>query len=266
MTRVFYRLAIVGLCLSAEATVVARGPALPHGVTVIETDKGATLAAHDGVPLYQLDLDRFKTRGAERAALAAARCASENCMQYWQPLKPPARFRPVGDWTVAEGSSGPQLVYKGGPLYIFVGKSLDVLSQDRVSPPYFSAYSSPGTYFLSGVPVGTVYWHRVPYVRDMPSIVAPEGIKVDPTTKDFALKDANDHKLFLLRSAKNCAENCDGLQPLIAPLAAHSVGRWTPAPNEAGMLVWHYRDKIVYFAAKEMSAPPTLRWVSLLAK
>lgn len=268
MTRVKDGLRIACLvCLAGESvSAFAAPPGVPRTVSLVQTKDGVVLASSDGQPLYQLEIDRLKKRGKERAQLAEARCAVENCMQYWRPLPAPPGFKPNGDWSSAQSSGGAQLLYKGLPLYSFAGKNMDVLANSRVSPPYFSSYTSPGVHFLSGVPVSAVYWQPVLYDRPTPAIVAPAGIKADMSNIAVRLSDAEGEALFVRKSAGDCSNQCDGLQPLAAPLAAEPIGNWSAAQGGAGMLQWHYKGKPVYYAPKGKTQTIGEIWQPLLAQ
>lgn len=268
MTGVKYRLGIACIAFLAGGSVNASTTVsgMPRNLSLVQSKDGVILATADGKPVYQLEIDRLKKRGKERAQLSQARCAAENCMQYWHPLPARSDFKPRGDWSVATSSGGRQLLYKDMPLYSFVGKSMDVLAGNRVSPPYFSAYSSPGVNFISGVPVSAMYWQPVLYDRPSPAIVAPAGIKADTSKVAVSLSDAEGQALFVPRSANSCPKQCEGLQPLAAPLAAEPIGNWSAAASAIGVLQWHYKGKPVYFVSKGITQLPSQAWRAIPAQ
>src|SRR5207245_11593632 len=85
-------------------------------------------------------------------------------------------FAADADWSVTPRASGPQLTYKGDPLYSFTGKSLDEAAKLQVAPPYFSGYAAKPTEVANGVPVATLYYHPALYQPPAPQITAPSGV------------------------------------------------------------------------------------------
>lgn len=267
MTPIFRAVIALGICLGIAGGAQARDTAgqLPQGLKLVETSEGVALGASDGKPLYRLDLDNFAERRKEMAALAARRCAVDNCMKYWQPVAAPAGFKANGEWSVTSRATGPQLAYKGKPLYRFIGKSFDELANGRVAPSYFSSYTSKGIHMVSGVPVGAIYWNVVPYDRAPPKLLAPSGIKADGAKLAFLLSDAEGQKLYTRRSRKPCASGCGAMKPLPAPLAAEPIGKWKPAVDAAGVQYWEYAGKPVYYLPKDGVDAPGTDWERLAA-
>lgn len=256
----------IGLCMASGAQARDAAEQLPQGLKLVETSEGVAVGGADGKPFYRLDLDNFSERRQEMATIAARRCAADNCMRYWRPVAPPAGFKASEGWTVTPREAGPQLAYKGKPLYRFVGKSFDELAQGRVAPSYFSAYTNKGISMVSGVPVGAVYWNVVPYDRAPPKLIAPSGIKADGSKLAFLLTDADGQKLYTSKSRKPCASPCDALKPLAAPLAAEPVGKWKPAVDAVGTQYWEYAGKPVYYLPKDGAQEPGADWERLTAR
>ncbi|HEX7855226.1 MAG TPA: hypothetical protein VF503_16175 [Sphingobium sp.] len=252
---------LVSLTLGGPAG--ADVPSLPRGLSLVEDNGGLVLASSNGALLYQLDIDRLKKLGRERAQLAAARCDAENCMRFWRPVSAPAGFKQDADWSVGRTSTGTRLLYRGMPLYRFVGEKMDDLATGRVSPPYFSSYSSPGIHYLSGVPVAAKYWQTISFDRPTRAIVTPAGIREDRSKLAAELMTSDGAVLYVRRSKHPCPDQCDELQPLVAPLAAEAVGVWSPVVSKRGNLQWNYRGKPVYYAPKGVSRPVGRDWKSI---
>ena len=64
-----------------------------------------------------------RRRGGDNGVFEARWTALDDGL--WRPVAAPKDFKADGDWSVTQRRAGPQLTYKGDPLYSFTGKSLD---------------------------------------------------------------------------------------------------------------------------------------------
>lgn len=245
--------AITGLIAALPGSALAAGDRLPPGITARESADGLTLSTAQGEPLYRLDLDRSRRR-AHIAKLLEARCA-DICSQLWRPVAPPNGFAAEGDWGLAQRETGPQLTYKGDPLYSFIGKSLEEAAKIQVAPPYFSSYSAKPTLIVDGVPVATLYWHPALYQPAAPKVSGPGGVGTRWNKVAYVFADAENRTLYTRESGRPCPGGCDGLKPFAAPLAAQTVGDWRPAPGQDGERRWTYRGRVVYQPTDAGTAP-----------
>lgn len=258
-----YRRAVFVLAtlLAAAPGFTCTAAALPQGVTVQTSADGLVLAA-DGKPLYRIDLDRMAKRRRGNAGLGEARWAAFNG-GLWRPVAAPKDFKGDDDWSVTPRPTGPQLTYKGDPLYSFAGKSLAEADEAQVAPPYFSSYAAKPTLIANGVAVATLYYHPALYEPPAPKVVAPSGVTAQWAKATYVFADSDKHALYTAKAARACASGCDGLKPFAAPLAALPVGEWRPVEDKGGARVWAYRGRIVYQAQAADVAEPGGDWSRL---
>ncbi len=257
-------LVLMGLSVAAPISSFAAAP-LPAGVTVRNVEDGLVLADAGGRPLYRLDLDGRRRRSKDAGNLIALRCA-DVCARLWRPALAPKDFKPGADWSVTPLSEGPQLTYKGDPLYSFAGKSLDEAATSQVFPPYFSSYAAKPTSIVNGVPVATLYWHVALYQPPAPDVAAPAGVIVRWSKAAYVFADAQGRSLYALRSGHACAAGCGELEPLSPPLAALAVGGWRPVEGKGGERYWSYRGCTVYRAQDPAADAPGPDWEPLEAR
>lgn len=244
--------------------LAAAGP-LPAGITTRQAEDGLALALASGEPLYRLDLDRYAKRRRDAARVAAERCA-DVCDRLWRPAPAPAGFKAEGDWTTTERPWGAQLTYKGDPLYSFAGKDLAEAEAAAVAPPYFSSYTAKPVKMVEGVPVATLYWHAALYQPPAPDAPTPAGVGVRWEKTAYVFADAENRELYVAKSGRACQEDCDGLQPLAAPMAAAALGEWKPVEDAVGGRYWAYRGRIAHHAASADAKPPGGDWRLLEAR
>jgi predicted lipoprotein with Yx(FWY)xxD motif len=258
-----------GWAVAAVASLVIGVPQLaaaapanqtPPGVTVQKTAEGQVLASQ-GKTLYRIDLDRLAKRRKSASAMVEARWA-EFAADLWTPVAPPKDFKPGGDWSVTPRKSGPQLTYKGDPLYTFAGKSLEEAAKIPVAPQYFNSYAGKTTVIADGVPVATLYYHPALFEPPAPKVAAPSGVTARWSKVAFVFADGDNHDLYT-KSGKACAEGCDGLKPFAAPLAALPVGDWKPVEEKDGERYWAYRGRMVYQQASADADAPGAAWSRL---
>lgn len=245
--------------LFALPPALAAAAPLPAGVTTQKSEEGLALALSDGKPLYRLDLDRIAKRRRDASRVAAERCA-DVCDKLWRPVPAPKGFAAEGDWSATQRPWGAQLTYKGDPLYSFAGQSLAEAEKAAVAPPYFSSYSAKPTAMVDGVPVATLYWHAALYQPAAPEPQTPAGVGVRWAKTAYVFADAENRELYVAKSGRACTDECDGLQPLAAPLAAMPVGEWKPVEDTAGGRYWAYQGRVAHRAASAASKPPGDGW------
>jgi predicted lipoprotein with Yx(FWY)xxD motif len=249
-------LAVAGVLLAGPALAATRG--LPAGLETRATKDGLALADAQGRLLYRLDVDRYAKRRKDAAQLIAARCA-DVCDKLWRPVAPPVALASGDDWSALKRPDGTaQLAYKGDPLYVFAGKSLDEAAAEPIAPSYFSSYSAKPVELRDGVPVSTLYWHAALYQPPTPMADAPAGVALRwmKTAYVFA---AGDRPLYQAQGG-DCAGACHGLEPLAAPLAALPVGAWRPVEDKRGRRCWSYRGRLVYAAGDAAQEPTGQAW------
>lgn len=251
-------LILAGLFALPPAWAAAAGQ-LPAGVTAKKSDEGLTLALSDGKLLYRLDLDRYAKRRRDAARVAAERCA-DVCDKLWRPVPAPKGFQANDEWTTTERPWGAQLTYKGDPLYTFVGASLSEAAKAPVAPPYFSSYSAKPVTMVEGVPIATLYWHPALYQPPAPETKTPAGVGVRWAKTAYVFADAENRELYVAKSGHACKDDCDGLQPLPAPLAAAPIGEWKPVEDPAGARYWAYQGRIVHRAMSADAEAPGGGW------
>lgn len=255
-------LILAALLVAAPALAAAATDQLPAGVTVQKTADGPVLAL-DGKPLYRIDVDRLakRRRGGGNGVFETRWAALNDGL--WRPVAAPKDFKADGDWSVTQRRAGPQLTYKGDPLYSFTGKSLDDAAKVPFLPPYLTAYAVKPTLLNDGVPVATLYYHPVSYAPPAPKFSAPSGVTAHWSKVAYVFADAANHTLYAAKSGKACATECGGLKPFSAPLAALPVGEWRPVVDKGGERVWAYRGRIVYQAQSADADAPGDNWSRL---
>lgn len=245
--------------LASPAVAGAPAEGLPAGLSTRVSDEAMVLVDKAGHPLYRLDLDRVIKRRREMAPVIAARCA-DVCDKLWRPVAAPEGFTAAGDWGVAKHSSGQsQLTYKGDPLYVFAGKSLDEAKRP-ITPTYMAGYAGKPLELTDGVPLWAVYWHEATYQPPAPKPVTPAGVTVKwaKTAYVFTVKDGQ--ALYASQSNTACTAGCDGVEPLAAPLAARPVGGWKPVEDRSGQRYWSYNGRMVYAASDGAEEPSGKSW------
>lgn len=267
-------------CLTASSLllaspVLARGITeqvesanLPRNMTLVNSNNVLVLAEASGRPVYKLDFDPVApetgspntpsasrvSREERRKEMALMRCA-DLCKNIWLPLQPPKGYKPAEQWSVITRPSGLQLAYMGVPLYRFAGKDMEVVKSRPVFPAYFSAYSNPAANLHDGVPEGSLYWHEIPFRPQPLSIVAPPDIVAHWSGSGYVMALADGTTLYSETGTNHCSPSCSGMEPLAAPMAAQSIGKWQPIDSKDGIRRWSYDGKDVYRATVETPSP-----------
>ena len=251
---------LAGVLLASPA-FGASAEGLPAGLKTRATKDGLVLVDAAGQTLYRIDLDRYMKRWRGSGIRADARC-TDTCAKLWRPAAPPAGFKPGGDWEVVERpGAGPQLSYKGDPLYVFNGKSLEE-AKLPVAPAFLSGFTGKPIELKDGVPLMTIYWHEATYQPPAPKTDAPSGVGVS-WAKTSYVYTAGDRPLYARQARGGCTDGCDGLEPLVAPMAALPVGAWRPTEDKSGRRFWAYRGQLVYASRDAKAEPQSSAWRKL---
>ena len=197
----------------------------PRDVTYFGTVFGRVAADLKGMTLYSVDHDT-----ADASACTGA------CLQQWTPLRAPGAAITVGDWTIVERKDDgePQWVYKGKPIYRYVG---DI---------------TPGTTAGEGL---DGKWHAV--VVD-PAATSPKWLTVQPSEVGPIFATAKGQTLYTLSveldavRKVSCDDDC--LKANFAPALAEgdSAGpnvpgsNWGALKNSEGQMQWTFRGKFIY--------------------
>lgn len=198
--------------------VPADGSPLPPGVRVVKSAQGQVYADARGRVLYGMDM-----RTVLRWAPDPARYCAQDCQRDWAALLAPTgtapniRFpsgfekpdagadtldpRKAPDWTVIEGSQGPQWVYKGWHL-VFTHRG-----GER------AATTLDGT--------GDMTWNTLKFVPPPPTIEAPATVTTAFFDGAYALTDKDGRVLFTGKCDRDCK-----WQPLAAPMAGNGLKDW----------------------------------------
>lgn len=257
--------ALVLAGLFALPPALAAAAPLPAGLKTVEAKDGLALALSDGQPIYRLDLDRYAKRRRDANRVATERCAGV-CDKLWRPVPAPAGLPAEGDWTATQRPWGAQLTYKGDPLYTFTGESLAEAEKLQIAPPYFSSYSAKPVTLVDGVPYATLYWHAALYQPPAPEAKTPAGIGVRWAKTAYVFADAKNHELYATKTGRACGEDCGGMQPLAAPLAARSVGEWKPVEDAGGGRYWAYQGRVAHRAVSDKAEAPGDGWRPLTVR
>ncbi|MFC3174097.1 hypothetical protein ACFOD9_07535 [Novosphingobium bradum] len=249
----------------AQSAVPTRVPsssqsrALPENVKLVDAGDAIALVASDDTPLYVLIFDAPLKRSTR---IPRDRCGS-TCLADWAPLVPPEQLPAGSEWSRVEREGRPALAYKGRALYRFVGADMARLADERIVPPYISSYSAAPIKLIDGVPVATAYWQPALYDAGAANLDLPAGIAARAFSKGFRLFDAAGNALYVPRSGQTCANDCGGLAPLVAPLAARPMQGWQPVPAASGGSAWSFAGKPVYALRPGSGEPPSQLWQRL---
>ncbi|MFM5930352.1 MAG: hypothetical protein ACKOPQ_05545 [Novosphingobium sp.] len=242
----------------------------PAGVKVVKNRAGPIYANEKGVTLYGMDMRTLIRWGADPALYCKDECAkqwepllappgSKPNIAFprgfgspppapGQAAPPPPRpanstsnLNPDGlfntqrapDWTIIQGASGPQWVYKSWHL-VFVRKG-----------------DKPGSTAFEGAEDMT--WNTLKFVPPVPKITAPQSVSAIFHDGRYVLADKDGRLLF----AGSCKKACEAWSPLAAPAAGRGIGEWTVS-RAGDTPQWLYRGKPVYrnLAAAEPDALP----------
>lgn len=227
--------------------VAATTSEYPAGVRVAKTKAGPVYVDARGLTLYGMDMRTVLRWSPDASKYCTGECASQ-----WEPLLAPAGAKPniqfpqgfgrtppppgfvnpqaAPDWTVIQGPSGPQWVYKGWHL------------------AYTRKGSKPGSTEFEGAE--NKIWNTLKFVPPVPQITAPLNVKTIFAKGAYALADKDGRVLF----AGKCASDCSW-QPFTGGLASRGIGEWT-VDHTAQSPQWRYRGKPVFVSTEDDPASP----------
>ncbi len=219
----------------------------PPGVKVASLPGGSIYVNKAGQTLYGMDM-----RTVLRAGPDPAQYCSGSCAELWEPLLAPPGSQanikfprgnsntglPSGfvapqtapDWTVIDGVSGPQWLYKGWHM-VFVRKgerrgSIDFDGADNLT------------------------WNTLKFVPPVPVITAPSNVRAAFIDGQYVLTDDKGRLLF----TGKCNTQCADWQPFAGGMASAGVGKWRI--NVQGDLPqWQYGPSPVFVAADAKNLP-----------
>jgi predicted lipoprotein with Yx(FWY)xxD motif len=178
-----------------------------------------------GLPAF-----RFGAGGAGGAAAGAGGRQGGGFIQGQGGARRGGPAQPAGpDWTVSEGSNGPQLIYKRTHL-VFTRKAGDPKSTEWDGEE-------------------DLRWNVLRFVPPEPEIAAPDGVSPLFIDGEYALVDKNLKVLFTADKAPACLKSC--AQPFTAGFLVQAMAEWTVA-RDGDIPQWLYRGKPVYVS---MGAP-----------
>jgi predicted lipoprotein with Yx(FWY)xxD motif len=204
--------------------------ATPEGVTLVDAvaDSGElTFATHvigrrlgdgEGQALYTYDKD-----GAAGKPTCFAECAKE-----FPPLLADRHALPSGDWSLAQRNEGRQWVFRGRPLYRYVGAAR------------FSSQSAPG-------------W-KLAMFEPAKYVATPGNIRLQSLEQAQGygfVSVASGMPLYILPTTPKVASDWT---PLYASSIALPVGDFTTAKNADGTRQWLYRGQRLYTFNGDYSA------------
>ena len=154
------------------------------------------------------------------------------CTKTWTELAAPADAKPVGDWSVVAGLTGPQWAYRKNPVFTF------------------AADKAPGQ------ALGDAYedlWAVIVHVPPAPSLTAPPVVSATLVKSAYVLTDADGHALFVPGGKAPCEPACADWTPLLAGLAGRDLGDWT-VERGGPRARWKYRGKAVFVSPMDNPA------------
>ena len=204
--------------LAAKAVA---GPARPYPaqVGVRKRAAGFYYVNARGMTLYALNQRVAFTRsgGSEPYCVGP-------CTKTWTELAAPADAKPVGDWSVVAGQTGPQWAYRKNPVFTY------------------AADKTPGQ------TTGDAYedlWAVIVHVPPAPSLTAPPVVSATLVKSAYVLTDSDGHALFVPTGKEPCGPACADWTPLPAGLAVRDLGDWT-VERGGPQARWRYRGKAVF--------------------
>ncbi|MFM6930702.1 MAG: hypothetical protein ACKOUT_00485 [Novosphingobium sp.] len=239
----------------------ARTDKYPNDFKVIRTKSGPVYATGGGHTLYGMDMRTLISFGADPALYCKDECARDwepmlappgtkpNIVfprgfgspppppgQAPRPAAPPAagnsdlnqdglyNTQRAPDWTVIQGASGPQWVYKSWHL-VFTRKG-----------------DKPGSTEHDGA--GNLTWNTLKFVPPVPTLKAPQSVAAAYHGGAYIFTHKDGRALF----TGSCKKGCPDWSPLTAPAAGHGLGDWTVS-RSGDSPQWFYRGKPVYVGA-----------------
>lgn len=236
----------------------ARTDTYPDGFKVVRTKSGQVYATKDGQTLYGMDLRTLIRFGPDPAVYCKDECAKvwqpmlappgsqpniafprgfgsppPPAGQAPRPAPAPAGsnsdLNPDGlyntqrapDWTIIQGASGPQWLYKSWHL-VFTRKG-----------------DKPGSTAHDGDQDLT--WNTLKFVPPVPKLTAPQSVAATFKDGSYVLTHKDGRILF----TGTCKKGCADWLPLPAPAAGRGLGEWTVL-RSGDTPQWLYRGRPVY--------------------
>ncbi|MET0586878.1 MAG: hypothetical protein ABWZ75_00010 [Novosphingobium sp.] len=243
------------LIVALPAAAMAQPIDLPVApATTTEYPAGIKVAKADGVPVYVDARGRtlygMDMRTLVRWAPDPALYCKDECTDDWEPMLAPAGSQPniaypkgfgnrqrqaapadgkpamlqpekAPDWTIIQGSQGPQWVYKGWHM-VFIRKG-----EKRGSAQFDGAQDFT--------------WNTLKFVPPVPKIEAPANVGTLLVDGQYALTDKDGRVLF----TGKCKAGCGSWVPLSGGMASRGIGNWTIA-HEGERPQWLYGGKPVF--------------------
>jgi predicted lipoprotein with Yx(FWY)xxD motif len=150
------------------------------------------------------------------------------CAKIWTEVAAPADAKPVGDWSVVAGRTGPQWAYRKNPVFTY------------------AADKAPGQ--ASGDAYEDL-WTVIVHVPPAPNLTAPPVVSARLVKGDYVLTDADGHALFVPAGKEPCAQACADWTPLLAGLSVRDLGDWTV--ERGAQARWRYRGKAVFVSSRD---------------
>ena len=199
-------------------------PTLPSGVTIRPRTAGFYYADARGMTLYVLNQRIAYSRSGGIRPYCTGPCTA-----IWHEFAAPTDAKPIGDWAIVTGHSGPQWAYKAGPVFTFAA--------DR----------APGD---AGGDHYEDLWDVIAHIPPAPALIAPAAVL--PVYRDgrYILADGNGRALFVAETSAPCGLACADWRPLAAGLAARGVGAWAVARDTEGAH-WTYQGAPVFVSADD---------------
>lgn len=219
----------------------------PPGVSVAETARGPVYVDAQGRTLYGMDMRTLLRWGSD-----PAKYCKDDCAQLWEPVLAPAGAKvniayPQGfgrrpgqqaapmapdpdfhsnpqkapDWTIIQGTQGPQWVYKGWHM-VFARRG-----------------DKPGSTEFDGAEKLT--WNTLKFVPPVPKVEAPANVSTIFVDGAYALADGEGRVLF----TGDCGSECSSWKPLAGGMASRGVGQWKIS-RDGDTAQWTYNGKRVF--------------------
>jgi predicted lipoprotein with Yx(FWY)xxD motif len=246
----------------------AKTEQFPNGFKVIRAKDGQVYATENGHTLYGMDMRTLIAFGPDPALYCRDECTKvwepmlappgskpniafprgfgsppPPAGQAPRPTAAPAAsnsdLNPDGlyntqrapDWTLIQGASGPQWVYKSWHL-VFTRKG-----------------DKPGSTAHDGA--DNLTWNTLKFVPPVPKLTAPQSVASAYRDGAYILTHKDGRVLF----TGTCRRDCTDWSPLTAPAAGRGLGEWTVS-RSGDAPQWLYRGKPVYVgAALDAPAP-----------
>lgn len=212
---------------SADKAVEKPARTYPPGVSVRKRDAGFYYANTRGMTLYALNQRVAFTRSGGSDPYCVGPCT-----KLWTEAAAPAAAKPIGDWSVVQGRTGPQWAYRKNPVFTY------------------AADKTPGQ------TLGDAYedlWTVIVHTPPAPRLTAPPVVSAKLVKGEYVLTDSDSHALFVPTGEGPCTAACADWTPLLAGLSVRDVGDWT-VERGGPRARWLYRGQAVFVSPLEKPA------------